>query len=143
MLYFLVSSDGSEILEKREVEVPYEEGAYNDKVASLENGKMFFSPVSIIDPAYDLDTEVREGPVDAYDYATDTATRTYTIRLKNAVENTADDIAALRDAGKDIALVLTELVQWNLDNTSMVADDFTPSVKQAYLDLKVIADRVK
>ena len=53
------------------------------------------------------------------------------------------DIQQLRGAGKDIALVLTELVDWQLANTVMQATDFTPQVKQAYLDLKVIADRVK
>jgi len=53
------------------------------------------------------------------------------------------DLSALRGAGRDIAVVLTELIDYLLANTAMVADDFTPNVKQAYLDLKVIADRVK
>ena len=55
----------------------------------------------------------------------------------------ARDIKSLREAGKDIALVLTELVDWQLANTAMQAADFTPQVRQAYLDLKDIANRVK
>lgn len=59
------------------------------------------------------------------------------------VEQRITDTAQLREAGKDIALVLTELVDWLLANTAMQATDFTPKVKQAYLNLKAIADRVK
>ena len=59
------------------------------------------------------------------------------------VEQRAQDIAVLRAAGKDMALVLTELVDWQLANTAMLATDFTPQVRQAYLGLKAIADRVK
>jgi hypothetical protein len=53
------------------------------------------------------------------------------------------DLGVLREAGKDMALVLTELVSWLIANTAMQANDFTPQVKQAYLNLKAIADRVK
>lgn len=60
-----------------------------------------------------------------------------------ALEQRADDLRVLREAGKDLALVLTELVDWTLANTAMQASDFTLNVKQAYLDLKAIADRVK
>ena len=59
------------------------------------------------------------------------------------VEQRAQDVAALRAAGKDAVLVLVELIEWQLANTAMQASDFTPQVKQAYQDLKVIADRVK
>ena len=147
MLYFYISNDGSEILEVREVAVPYEEGTYNNAVSAALNGKDFIEPVTIIDPPYNSATEVKEGPVDAYDYTTDSATRTYTVRAKTQEEldagQMADDVAVLREAGKDLALVLTELVQWTLDNTSMTAENFTPSVVQAFQDLKTIADRVK
>ncbi len=60
-----------------------------------------------------------------------------------AIEQRVNDLSTLRSAGKDIALVLTELVDWQLANTAMQATDFTPQVRQAYLDLKAIADRVK
>lgn len=60
-----------------------------------------------------------------------------------ALEQMENDLSALRNGGKDIALVLTELIDYLLANTAMTANDFTPSVKQAYLDLKTIADRVK
>lgn len=53
------------------------------------------------------------------------------------------DIAVLRVAGEDTVLVLTELIDWLLANTTMTAADFTPQTKQAYLDLKAVADRVK
>ena len=59
------------------------------------------------------------------------------------VEQRQQDTAVLRESGKDAVLVLTELVAWLLANTAMQATDFTPQVKQAYLDLKAIADRVK
>lgn len=58
-------------------------------------------------------------------------------------EQRTADLEVLRQAGKDLALVLTELVDWTLANTAMQASDFTPQVKQAYLDLKAITDRVK
>ena len=61
----------------------------------------------------------------------------------DAIIQTDADITTLREAGKDIALVLTELVDWQLANTTMEPSDFTPQVRQAYLDLKAIADRVK
>lgn len=58
-------------------------------------------------------------------------------------EQRVADLNVLLAAGKDLALVLTELIDWQLSNTGMLATDFSPQVKQAYLDLKVIADRVK
>lgn len=60
-----------------------------------------------------------------------------------AQEQRTSDLIVLREAGKKLALVLTELVDWQLANTTMQANDFTPQVKQDYLDLKAIADRVK
>ena len=59
------------------------------------------------------------------------------------VEQRQIDTVKLVTAGKDVALVLVELVDWLLANTAMQAADFTPGVRQAYQDLKVIADRVK
>lgn len=58
-------------------------------------------------------------------------------------EQLATDLAVLRVAGKDIAVVLTEIADWLLANTAMTADDFTPTVKRSYLDLKAVANRVK
>ena len=52
------------------------------------------------------------------------------------------DVLTLRESGKDVALVAVRLTQWILDNTAMTADDFSPEVKQAFLDLRAIADRV-
>lgn len=144
--YFLIENGGvssSDIRAVRESEEQYT--SYNTKEASLLNGKAFIVPVAVTDPAFDPETQIQEGPVDLWDGIT--AERIYTVRDKNQADYDAeqleDDLFVLRGAGKDIALVLTELVQWNLDNTAMAADDFTASVKQAYLDLKAIADRVK
>lgn len=53
------------------------------------------------------------------------------------------DIATLQDKGKDVCLVLTELISWMLANTNIKATDFTPEVRQAYQDIKAIADRIK
>lgn len=95
---------------------------------------------------FDPDTQVRTGPVNtvAPDFS---STATYTIRAKSQAELDADqrgkDLGQLREAGKDLALVLTELIDWTLANTPMQATDFTPDVRQAYLDLKTIANRVK
>lgn len=58
-------------------------------------------------------------------------------------EQRRDDLQSLRAAGKDAVLVLVEMIDWQLTNTAMQAGDFTPAVRQAYLDLKVIADRIK
>ena len=58
-------------------------------------------------------------------------------------EQRRTDLQALHEAGRDISLVLTELVDWQLANTAMSATDFSANVKQAYLGLKTIADRVK
>lgn len=114
-----------------------------DDVALAELG---WHLVVITDPPYDPATQVRDStPVDDWDGVT--ATRTYSVRDKTAQELTDDqqnnDLQTLTSAGKDLALVLTELVQWTLDNTSMTGGDFSPNVISAYQDLKVIADRVK
>lgn len=103
--------------------------------------------VQVTDPPYNTDTEVREGPVDSFDPQTGTATRVYTVRSKTQQELDAEqeqaDLSAVIAAGKDVVLIITELVPWLLANTAMTPDDFTPAVKQAYLDLKAIADRVR
>lgn len=109
-------------------------------------------PVVYVNKVFNPATQVRTGPTgasigDAVPAGADSVTGTYTLRAKTAQELAADqrnqDLSGLREAGKDLALVLTELIQWTLANTAMQATDFSPSVRQAYLDLKAIADRVK
>lgn len=109
-------------------------------------------PVIYINEVFDPATQVRTGPTgvgigDTVAPGADSVTGTYTLRDKTALELDADqrsqDLTGLRDAGKDLATVLTELVDYLLANTAMQTTDFTPNVRQAYLDLKVIADRVK
>ncbi len=58
-------------------------------------------------------------------------------------EQRVADIRTLLARGKDITLILIELVEWQLANTAMQATDFTPEVRQIYQDVKAIADRVK
>lgn len=53
------------------------------------------------------------------------------------------DVSQLQSAGKDMAVVLVELIDYLLANTAMTATDFTPNVRQAYQGIKAIADRVK
>ncbi len=53
------------------------------------------------------------------------------------------DIKMLAERGKDVVLVLVETVDWLLDNTAMVPGDFTADVRETYLELKTIAERVK
>ncbi len=59
------------------------------------------------------------------------------------IEQRTQDKKVLREAGKDIALVLVELIEWQLANTAMQATDFSNGVKQAFLDLQTIADRLR
>lgn len=64
--------------------------------------------------------------------------------IERAIFNSIiQDRKLIRDVIEDVAIILTELVQWTLDNTAMTAEDFTPSVIQSYQDIKVIADRIK
>lgn len=106
---------------------------------------MGWLPVVYVNKAHDPATQVRIGPV--LSVGADQVTGTYTVRDKTAQELADDrraaDTATLREAGKDMALVLTELIDWMFVNTAVKATDFTPAVRQAYLGLKAVADRVK
>jgi len=73
----------------------------------------------------------------------DTAQEAADAAARPGLEQTASDIAALQNGGKDIALVLVELVDYLLANTAMTAMDFTPNVRQAYQKIKAIANRIK
>jgi len=72
---------------------------------------------------------------------------TYSVRAKTAQElaeeQRDDDLRVLRDGGKDLALVVTELVAKLIEKGVIAAGDFTPGVRQTYQDVKAIADRVK
>jgi hypothetical protein len=118
---------------------------YNTKETSAVNGKSFLELVTIVDPPYDPATQVKEGPVDAYDGTA--ATRTWTVRTKTQTELDAESLAAdirsLKDAGKDAVIVVTALIDALLVKGTIVAADVEPVARQAYQDLKVIADRVK
>lgn len=53
------------------------------------------------------------------------------------------DLGVLKEAGRDLAVVLIELVDQLIAQATIQVTDFTPAVKQNYLDIKAIADRVK
>ena len=87
--------------------------------------------------------ELTEWPEVLGDYPTQEQADAWQVEYDaSGVVQNAADIDTLRGAGKDVALVVVRLVQWVLDNTAMTADDFRPEVRQAYQDLKVIADRL-
>ena len=71
----------------------------------------------------------------------------YTARDKTpeelADEQRRKDITQLRNAGKDVALVLAELIEWALANAGLNPADFSPDVRKAFQDLKAIADRLR
>jgi hypothetical protein len=114
-------------------------------VKTLANGNPAGRPVETTDPPFDPATEVREGPT--ITILADKVTEVFTVRAKTQEELDADqlstDIGALRSAGKDVVLVLIELIDKLLADAVIAPTDFTPDVRQAYFDLKVIADRVK
>ncbi len=96
-------------------------------------------------PAYDPLTQNLIGP--GHDVSPTEITQTWLVVNVDAAEATQRqddaDLKVLRQAGKDLALVLVELIEWQLANTTMQATDFSNPVKQAYLDLKAIADRLR
>jgi hypothetical protein len=123
------------------------EGAPNSELKAIN-----WIPSENNPPTYDAVTQVREGPTginigDTIPANADKVVAGYVVRAKTAQEVTDEqqdkDLSDLRDGGKDLALVVTELVTWLLANTAIQGSDFTPSVKTAYQRLKAIADRVK
>lgn len=152
-MYFLISKN------TRDIDAEWDKLPRRIRIPN--SGDVMFSPTAPADVGpehvlreaavtgfepFDPATQIRTGPVTAVapDFS---ATATYSVRAKTQAELDADkrgeDLAGLRDAGKDLALVLTELVAWLVANTAMQATDFTPGVRLAYQDLKAVADRVK
>jgi len=119
---------------------------YNDKASSLVNGKPFLSEAAITKPAFDSASEYLSPPADSYDYVTDTAIRIYSVIAKTQdaldQEQLNADTSALNAYGKDTVLVLVQLVSKLLTDGVILSTDFDPAVKDAYLDIKVIADRI-
>lgn len=142
-IYFLIEPATYTILDVRN----FEPESYIDRAAGDSSGKPFLSPVTVTDPPFNEATEVKTGPVDTYDSVTDTSTRVYTVRAKTQQElddeQLDDDIHALKSGGKDIALVLVELIEWQLANSAMSPTDFSADVRQAFLDIQAIADRLR
>lgn len=105
-------------------------------------------PVEYNDPAFDPDTQVREGPTgvavgDPVTPGADSVSGTYTVRSKTQQELDVEDEDRLRARGKDLALVVVEFVEWALANTPMEAADFSADVRASYQELKTIADRLR
>lgn len=88
-----------------------------------------------------------DNPVDVIDDVAGTVVRTYPLIPLTPEEIESDrsesDLKIIKEATKDVVLILTELLPWLVQNTPMEATDFTPAVRQSYLDLKDIADRVR
>ena len=119
---------------------------YNTQEESATNGEPFLALVTdVVSPTFDSETQYAGNPVYSWDGTT--AGVVFTIFNKTQedmdIEQLEDDIDMLKDAGKDVVLILTEFVDWALANTSMTAADFTPAVIAKYQELKIIADRVK
>jgi hypothetical protein len=142
-LYFKIDPGDDSIIEVLSRAEPLTN--FNDKTASQVNGKPYLVEVAVTDPAYDPASQVREGPLDAYDGTT--ATRTYTIRAKTQAEldaeQLAQDVGALQASGKDAVIVITGLIDALLAKGLILATDVDGTARQAYQDLKVVADRVK
>lgn len=105
-------------------------------------------PVSYNDPAFNPATQVKEGPTgvsvgDSVTPGASSVSGVYTVRAKTQAEIDAEDEDVLRQRGKDAALVLVELIEWTLANTSMQGSDFSTDVRDAYLALKAVADRLR
>jgi len=86
MLYFKIDPANNAILGA----IDGDFSGYNTKSDSAVNGKPYLAPVAVTNPGYDPATQVKEGPVDAYDGTN--ATRVYTVRDKTAGERTAETI---------------------------------------------------
>ncbi len=101
--------------------------------------------VYVAAPAHDPLTQDLVGP--GHDVSLTEITQTWQVVNVDAAvaaqRQEGVDLTTLREAGKDIALVLVELIEWQLGNTAMQATDFSGPVKQAYLDIKAIADRLR
>lgn len=97
--------------------------------------------VASIDPA----TEIATAPV--IEVTADGVTRTVGKRALTAEElrskRNAADIASLRSSGKDMALITVELIEKLLADNVIAATDFSPNVRQAFQNVKAIADRLR
>ena len=141
-MYFKINPTTYEIMEV--LHGDYVE--YNTQFSAQTNGKPYLVEVVITVPAFDEATEYLSAPIDSYNEVTNTATRTYTVITKTQGELDAEalqeDIALISDKGKDVILVLVQFVDWALENTAMSPTDFDPKVKDAFLEIKAIADRI-
>ena len=97
------------------------------------------------DPAFDPATEklVDDPRVITDTDVTDSRSKVALTRQEFDDIQEANDLSALRDAGRDISVVLVELVDQLLADNTIQVTDFTPAAKQNYLDVKAIADRVE
>lgn len=100
--------------------------------------------VVVIDPAYDENTQVKEGPVDAWDGST--ATRTYTVRAMTQQElDNRQKLLDERQVRQGVILIgklTVQLIDKLLADNVIAATDFTPNVRQDFLTLKAAIDRI-
>lgn len=117
---------------------------YADKATQVENGWYELDEVL---PTLTPGVNRLGAPQDVIDDQAGTVARTYSVidLTPEEAETYAanNDLRQVREATKDIVLILTELLPWLVQNTPMQVTDFTPAVRQSYLDLKAVADRVR
>ena len=117
----------------------------NFHIIGDEEAKLYgWHKMVIVDPDYDPETQIKEGPIDSWDGTT--ATRAYTVRdltqteLDEKQERT--DVAEVSNAVVLIGKLTIQLIDKLLTNNVIQATDFTPNVRQDYQNLKSVIDRI-
>ena len=91
--YFRIDPSGTSIMEV--IRKSYVLEKYLTK--ENNNGKPWIVPVTIIKSDYDSNTHNRTGPVNAYDFDTDTATQTFPVTEKSIAQLAGKVIRDLED----------------------------------------------
>ena len=110
------------------------------------NGVPMWRPyIRTADPAFDpaIEKLVDDPRVITDTDVTDSRSKVALTQQEIDDNQEANDLSALKDAGRDIAVVLVELVDQLLADNTIQVTDFSAAVKQNFQDVKAIADRVK
>lgn len=141
--YFKIQNNTTNIIEVIETIKPL--SSYITKEIAAITNYDFLVPVEVTEATLNPSIQVLNDPIDTYDGIL--ATRVFTTRSKTQQKLDYDaqikDIGLIKDKGKDLALLIIEFIDWALANTAMTATDFTPDVRQAYQNIKIIANRIK
>ena len=100
--------------------------------------------MEVNDPPYDLETQVKEGPIDTWNGRV--AARSYIVRPRTQEELDAlqeeKDIRKVRAGTILIGSLLVQLIKKLLQENIISAQDFTPQVRQDFQTLKDAIDRL-